>query len=75
MKDRLQCVAITAIFLLALLADGIMATWGPNGFIKIATVILATAALIIGLPNVTVKKKTAPGAATSKSGKTSRKAD
>jgi hypothetical protein len=52
-----------------------MATWGPNGFIKIATVILATAALIIGLPNVPAKKKTAPGAATSKSGKTSRKAD
>ena len=72
MRDHLQGAAAVIILAVALLADGLMDALGPLGFILTAGAAMAVAGGLVWLSNRPRKKKTAPGAATSESGKTSR---
>lgn len=72
MRNYLQGTAAVIILAVALLADGLMDTLGPLGFILTAGAAVAVAGGLVWLSNRPRKKKTAPGAATSESGKTSR---
>lgn len=72
MRNYLQGTAAVIILAVTLLADGLMDALGPLGFILTAGTAVAAAGSLVWLSNRPRKKKTALGAATSESGKTSR---
>lgn len=72
MRNVLQVLAFVIILAVALLADGLMDALGPLGYLLTSGPAVAVAGVLVWLSNRPRKKKTAPGAATSESGKTSR---
>lgn len=72
MRNYLQGTAAVIILAVALLSDGLMDTLGPLGYLLTSGPAVAVAGVLVLLSNRPRKKKTAPGAAISESGKTSR---
>lgn len=72
-QATLQGIAFALILAVALCADGLMDSFGPLGFIKYAGGTIAVAGGLVWLSNR--KRKAAPGAGTSKSGRPAGKAD
>lgn len=72
MRNALQVLAFVIVLAVALPADGLMDTLGPLGYLLTSGPAVAVAGVLVLLSNRPRKKKTALGAATSESGKTSR---
>lgn len=75
MRGALQCVAVVIIFTVALLADGLMDSLGPKGFMLVAGPAILIAGLMICLPDHLPrhppkrKKKNRPRGGTPRSGR------
>lgn len=74
-QATLQGIAFAIILAVALCADGLMDTFGPWGFTKYAGGTIAAAGVLVWLSNRLPKRKAAPGAGTSKSGRPAGEAD
>lgn len=69
MSDAMQTAAVVILLTVALLADGLMDTLGPVGFMLVTGPAILIAGLIVCWPDLPRKKKRRPRGSTPRSGK------